>query len=71
MFGKKKIFFAGKKKLEWLKNFGRKVLFFSNCFFEATVIKSLYTPAEHFKYIMDRGTEKREEHVGLFLKKFP
>lgn len=40
-------------------------------FFQATVIKSLYTPAEHFKYLMDRGTEKREEHVSLFLKKFP
>lgn len=40
-------------------------------FSQAIVIKSLYTPAEHFKCIMDRGTEKREEHGSLFLKKFP
>lgn len=72
MFGEK-LFLVEKKSRMPKKffNFLEKFDSFLIVFFQATVSKSLYTPAEHFKYIMDRGTEKKEEHVGLFLEKFP
>lgn len=63
-----KTFFGRKKNVEWLKKFLiEKSDSFLIVFFQATVSKSLYTPAEHFKYIMDRGTEKGEEHAVPFL----
>lgn len=45
------------------------VWFQSNCTFPSK--SRLHIPAEHFRYITDRGTEKREQHVSLSLKKFP